>query len=117
MSKIINICTHIPSESLVVTKDFFQNILGFNVAFEYGDYIELEKEGMLIGIQQSEGSLNEQAFTSIYEELDNFWLLQKENLSKHDSREPFVRDYRMKEIHVEAPGTNTLLFLGENVNT
>ncbi|MEE9373770.1 MAG: hypothetical protein V3V00_12025 [Saprospiraceae bacterium] len=47
MSKIINICTYIPSESLVVTKDFFQNILGFNVAFEYGDYIELEKEGML----------------------------------------------------------------------
>ncbi len=51
------------------------------------------------------------------DELDNFWLLQKENLSKLNSKEPFMRDYGMKEIHVVAPGTNTLLFLGENVNT
>ena len=116
MSKILNICTHIPSESSEITKEFFQEVLGFNVAFNYGSYIELEKEGLLIGIQQSEGAPNEQSIYIRMEGLDDFWLLQKDNLSKYNSVEPFLRDYGMKEIHVVAPETNTLLFLGESVN-
>ena len=116
MSKILNICTHIPSESPEITRDFFQDILGFNVAFNYGSYIELEREGSLIGIQQSEGTPNQQSIYIRMEGLDDFWLQQKENLSKHHSKEPFLRDYGMKEIHVVAPGSNTLLFLGESVN-
>jgi len=116
MSKIINICTHVPSENPVVTKAFFQEVLGFNVAFELENYIELEKEGSLIGIQQSEGRPNEQSIYIRMERLDDFWQLQKKNLSKHKPREPFVQDYGMKEIHVVAPETNTLIFIGERVS-
>ena len=55
MSKIINICTHIPSRAPEVTKRFFLEVLGFNTEFEHGSYIELGNEGLLLGIQQSEG--------------------------------------------------------------
>ena len=116
MSKIINICTHIPSRMPEVTKRFFLEVLGFNTKFEHGSYIELEKEGLLLGIQQSEGEPNQQSIYVRMEGIDYFWTSQKVNLSKYDAREPFVQEYGMKEIHVIAPETNTLLFIGENVN-
>jgi len=116
MSKIINICTHIPSRAPEVTKRFFLEVLGFNTEFEHGSYIELGNEGLLLGIQQSEGEPNQQSIYVRMEGLDAFWQSHKGTLSKYDAREPFIQEYGMKEIHVVAPETNTLLFIGENVN-
>lgn len=116
MSKIINICSHIPSRVPEVTKQFFLEILGFNTKFELGNYIELENEGLILGIQQSEGKPNHQSIYVRMEGLDSFWKSQKVNLSKYNVRKPFIQEYGMKEIHVVAPETNTLLFIGESVN-
>lgn len=116
MSKIQGICPHVPSSNPAVTKSFFQEILGFNVCFEFENYIELEKDGCLIGIQKSQGKPNEQSIYLRIEELDDFWQSHKGSLSKYNPREPFVQDYGMKEIHVIVPETNTLLFIGENAN-
>lgn len=116
MSKILNICTHIPSKSPEVTKQFFLELFGFEVAFEFDGYIELEKEGLLLGIQQSEGEPNQQSLYIRMEGIEKFSHSQKSNLSKYDAGEPFVQEYGMKEIHVIAPETNTLLFIGESVN-
>ena|SRR5210317_1995407 len=116
MSKIINICTHIPSRMPEVTKEFFLEVLGFKTDFEHGSYIELDKEGLLLGIQKSPGEPNQQSIYLRMEGLDSFWESQKVNLSKYNAREPFIQEYGMKEIHVVAPETNTLLFIGESVN-
>ncbi len=116
MSKIIKICSHIPSRNPIATKNFFQEVFKFNVLFEYEGYIELEKDGNLIGIMQSEGEPNQQSLYLRMEGLDSFWKENKDSLLKYDSGEPFVRDYGMKEIHIIAPETNTLIFVGENIS-
>lgn len=116
MNRIQNICAHISSRSPQVTKQFLQEVLNFIVAFEYSCYIELEKDGLLLGIQQSEGEPNQQSLYTRMEGIDEFWASQKESLSQYEAGEPFIQEYGMKEIHVIAPETNTPLFIGERVN-
>ena len=46
------------------------------------------------------------------DDVDTLWQSIKEKLIGIKVREPFDRDYRMREIHIGVPHTNTLLFVG-----
>lgn len=116
MNKLNGICPHIPSSNPEVTKAFFCELLGFRVAFQHENYIELEKDGHIIGIQKSQGRPNQQSIYFRLEGLNEFWESQKERLSNFKHRAPFEQEYGMREIHVVAPETATLLFIGESVN-
>ena len=116
MNKLNGICPHIASSAPAVTRDFFCELLGFKVAFEHDNYIELEKDGYLLGIQQSQDKPNQQTIYFRLEGLNDFWETQKEILSRYKHREPFDQEYGMREIHVIAPETETLLFIGESIN-
>ena len=116
MSKLNGICPHIPSSNPEVSKAFFCELLGFKVTFQHNNYIELEKDGHIIGIQQSQGKPNQQSIYFRLEGLNEFWETQKDKLSDYKHREPFEQEYGMREIHVVVPETATLLFIGESVN-
>lgn len=116
MNKLNGICPHIPSSNPAATKAFFCELLGFKVAFQYDNYIELEKDGCYIGIQQSEGEPNPQSIYFRLEGINQLWETQKEKLSNYKHRKPFEQEYGMRELHVIAPETATLLFIGERIN-
>lgn len=115
MNKLKGICPHIPSSNPDVTKAFFCELLGFGVAFQYKDYIELEKDGHLIGIQQSQGKPNQQSLYFRLEGLGEFWESEKHKFTHYKHRGPFEQEYGMRELHVIVPETATLLFIGESI--
>lgn len=115
MTSLNRVCPHIPSSDPDATKAFFCDVLGFNVAFEYENYAELEREGHIIGIQQSQGKPNQQSLYFRMDGVNDLWVAQKEKIAEHKHREPFEQDYGMREIHVVLPGTATLLFIGERI--
>ena len=47
--------------------------------------------------------------------LDELWHSIKDKLHGLKVREPFDRDYGMREIHIDIPQTNTLLFIGQEL--
>lgn len=79
-------------------------------------FIQLEKDGQRIGILQSIGKPNQQSFYIQVKGIDKLWENVRESLLKYNPRELFIQEYGMKEFHVVAPETNTLVFFGEAVH-
>jgi hypothetical protein len=48
------------------------------------------------------------------DDIDSLWTSIKDKVEGLRVREPFDRDYGMREIHIEIPHTKTLLFVGQN---
>jgi hypothetical protein len=47
--------------------------------------------------------------------VDNLWNSIKDKIQGLKVREPFNREYGMREIHIEIPQTKTLLFIGQEL--
>jgi hypothetical protein len=45
--------------------------------------------------------------------VDNVWASIKDKVKGLKVKEPFDREYGMREIHIEIPHTKTLLFIGQ----
>jgi hypothetical protein len=43
------------------------------------------------------------------------WNSVKDKLSKLRVREPFNQDYGMREFHIEVPHTNSIMFVGQEI--
>ena len=115
MVEIVGVTPHIPSLNPGVTRDFFVDLMGFQVQSESERYIELRKGTLTLGIQRStgEGEPNQQSFYIRVSGIDEFWEAKRDSLSNYKLRDLFVQDYGMKEFHVVAPETRTLVFVGE----
>jgi hypothetical protein len=49
--------------------------------------------------------------------VDDLWISIKDKVKNLKTREPFDRDYGMREIHIVIPQTNTLLFIGQKIKS
>ena len=113
MAEVLSVTPHIPSSKPQVTRDFFVKLLGFNVGLEKPEYIELKNGNFLIGIQKALKEPNQQSIYIEVRGIDALWDANREELSRYKHRELFIQDYGMKEFHIVAPNTRTLIFVGE----
>lgn len=114
--KIKEIRPHIPSDDVDFTKEFFINIFAFDVLIDRENFVQLIKNDLKIDIVKSHGIPNGQSIYIELDEIEQLWDNVKEPLSRFKPKELFEQEYGMKEFHVVAPGTKTLLFFGEPIN-
>jgi hypothetical protein len=115
ITQVRNVIPHVPSTDPQITRDFFTEVFGFEILYETADYIELGAGNCLVGVLRAQGQPNQQSIYIRVNAIDALWQRRREVLSLYKHRELFVQDYGMKEFHVVAPETRTLIFVGEEV--
>lgn len=114
MYKATHISPMIPSFNIKETVAFFSNVLSFNALMDAEGYAILEKDNLTIHILPA-GDIGEMEFYLEVDNIDDLWNNVKEKLTGIKVREPFDRDYGMREMHIIIPKTKTLLFIGSQI--
>jgi len=102
----------IPSYNIKETADFLINILSFTAYMNEPGYAILLKDNLSIHILNAGTDIGEMEFYLEIDNIDNLWDEIKDKLSGIKVREPFDREYGMREMHIIVPQTKTLLFVG-----
>lgn len=109
--KALYLSPMVPSYKSEETKRFFVDLFGFKSIME-GDYIILKKDAFLIHILRAGENIGEMEFYLEVDDIDNLWQSIKNKLSDYKFKEPFNREYGMREFHIVVPHTKTLMFVG-----
>ena len=112
---IKHIVPHIPSTDPEVTKAFLIEMLDMTVIVASEQYVELDRDGAVIGILSSDEEPNEQSIAIEVSNLEKLWEDKKTYLEGFHTRALFTQPYGVKEFHVVAPETNTLIFFSERI--
>ena len=104
----------IPSFNINETAAFFTDVLSFSMVMDTGGYIILQKDNLTIHILPA-GDIGEMEFYLEVDNIDRLWGDIKDKISGIKTREPFDRDYGMREMHIIIPQTKTLLFIGSPI--
>lgn len=107
----------IPSFNIVETADFFKSILGFSSVMHTDTYAVYQKDNLTIHILRAGENIGQMEFYLEVDNVDDLWTAIKDKVKNLKTREPFDRDYGMREIHIGIPQTNTLLFIGQEVKS
>ncbi len=113
MYKALYLSPMIPSYNIPETVSFFVDIFGFSVARDEGNYAILFKNHLTIHILNAGADIGEMEFYLEVNDMDTLWDFVKEKLTGIGVREPFDREYGMREFHVIVPHTKTLMFVGQ----
>ncbi|MDX2284932.1 MAG: hypothetical protein NW241_12270 [Bacteroidia bacterium] len=105
----------IPSFNIEETADFFTSILGFSSIMHTDTYAVYQKDNLTIHILQAGAHIGQMEFYLEIDNVDDLWAAIKDKVKNLKTREPFNRDYGMREIHISIPQTNTLLFIGQEI--
>ncbi|MDB5131041.1 MAG: Glyoxalase-like domain protein [Mucilaginibacter sp.] len=62
------------------------------------------------------GDIGEMEFYLEVQGIDDLWNNIKGKLAGIKTREPFDREYGMREFHIIIPHTKTLMFVGQGIN-
>jgi catechol 2,3-dioxygenase-like lactoylglutathione lyase family enzyme len=106
----------IPSHDMKKTADFFKDILGFDSVMDTESYSICIKDNLTIPILPAGANIGEMEFYIEVDDVQGLWTAIKEKVKDIKHREPFDREYGMREIHIEIPCTSTLLFIGQVIN-
>ena len=104
----------IPSFSVIETTQFFKDLLGFSSTIETEDYAILQKDNLTIHILPAGEDIGQMEFYLEVDNVDKIWSYIRDKIKELKFREPFDRDYGMRELHIEVPKTKTLLFIGQS---
>jgi len=104
----------IPSYNIKETVAFFTDILSFTI-FMDGNYAILLKDNLSIHILNAGEDIGEMEFYLSVDDVDVIWDEIKDKLNGIKVREPFDREYGMREMHIIVPQTKTLLFVGSEI--
>ena len=104
----------IPSYNIKETVAFFTDILSFTI-FMDGNYAILLKDNLSIHILNAGDDIGEMEFYLSVDDVDVIWDEIKDKLNGIKVREPFDREYGMREMHIIVPQTKTLLFVGSEI--
>ncbi len=115
MYKALYLSPMIPSFNLRVTCDFFHDILGFSSMMDTPQYVILHKDNLTIHLQNAGEDIGQMEFYLEVDDIDSLWKFMEDKVKGLKVRAPFNRDYGMREIHIEIPKTNTLLFIGQQI--
>lgn len=113
MYKALYLSPMIPSFNLRETSDFFHDILGFSIMMDTPQYVILHKDNLTIHILNAGEDIGQMEFYLEVDDIESLWKFMEDKVKGLKVRAPFNRDYGMREIHIEIPKTNTLLFIGQ----
>jgi hypothetical protein len=103
----------IPSYDIEKTTRFFTDLFSFTEVRVESNYAILSKDQAMIHILKAGEDIGEMEFYLEVDGLDSLWLQIEDRLSGIKARNPFDREYGMREFHVEVPYTKTLMFVGQ----
>ena len=103
----------IPSYNIPETVRFFIDVLSFNVGRDDKTYVILYKEQSTVHILMAGDDIGEMEFYLEVDDIESVWNDMKHKLAGLKVKEPFDRDYGMREVHVVIPQTKTLMFIGQ----
>jgi catechol 2,3-dioxygenase-like lactoylglutathione lyase family enzyme len=106
----------IPSYNPQRTVSFFVDLLGFKVEKENGSYFILYKDNLPVHILRGGSDIGEMECYLVVDDVEALWNSIKNNLTGIKVREPFDREYGMREFHIIIPETNTLMFIGQEIS-
>ncbi|MFN8256245.1 MAG: hypothetical protein U0W24_11180 [Bacteroidales bacterium] len=115
MYKALYLSPMIPSFNLEETSRFFIEILDFSMVMNAGNYVICQKDNLTIHILKAGADVGQMEFYLEVDQIDTLWEQIKTKVKGLKVREPFNQDYGMREIHIGIPETNTLLFIGKEL--
>ncbi len=115
MYKVLCNSPMIPSFDVKRTSDFFEFVLGFNPVFNTSEYAIYRKDNHSVHILPAGKEIGEMEFYLEVDDIERVWAQIKDAVEDMKVREPFNRDYGMREIHIEVPQTKTLMFIGQQM--
>jgi len=115
MYKAQHLSPMIPSYNIPVTAAFFMEVLSFTSYMDTPGYAILLKDNLSIHILNAGTDIGEMEFYLSVDDIDGLWDEIKDKLTGIKVREPFDREYGMREIHIIVPQTKTLLFVGSEI--
>lgn len=105
----------IPSFNMKETAGFFKDVLGFLPLMDTTDYAIYEKDNLTIHILKAGEAIGQMEFYLEVDNIDLFWDSIRDKVKGLRVREPFDREYGMREVHIGIPQTNTLMFIGQAI--
>ncbi|WP_428329227.1 hypothetical protein [Mucilaginibacter sp.] len=97
----------------MATVDFFKDLFNFSLMMGDSNYAIVYKDNLTIHILPAGTDIGEMEFYLEVDDIDGLWDGIKNKLENIRVREPFDREYGMREIHIIIPQTKTLLFVGQ----
>jgi hypothetical protein len=116
MYKALFLSPMIPSFNIEETVDFFKSVLAFSLVMHTNTYAVYQKDNLTVHIVRAGENIGQMEFYLEVDSVDDLWITIKDKVKNLKTREPFDRDYGMREIHIVIPQTNTLLFIGQKMN-
>ena len=117
MYKALYLSPMVPSFEMQETVSFFTGVLQFNIGRDDKDYTIVYKDNLTVHILKAGNEIGEMEFYLEVDNIDVLWNSIKDKLARINVREPFDREYGMREMHIIIPQTNTLLFVGQQIKT
>ena len=105
----------IPSFNLEKTVSFLLDLLDFKIGRDDRTFFILHKYNLTVHIQRAGSEIGEMSFYLVVDDIDEVWYGLKDKLGDMKVKEPFDREYGMREIHVIVPETKTLMFIGQEI--
>lgn len=113
MYKALYLSPMIPSFDLNVTGKFFKEVMGFVPAMESNTYCIYHKNQLTVHLLKAGEEIGQMEFYLEVDDLEAVWNTIKDKLEGLKVRPPFNQEYGMREIHLEIPSTNCLMFIGQ----
>jgi hypothetical protein len=114
MYKAVHLSPMIPSFDMKETVSFFLDLLEFNTLMNEKGYAILHKDNLYVHILPA-GDIGEMEFYLEVDDVESVWARLKDKKDQFTYKEPFDREYGMREIHIIVPQTKTLLFIGQPI--
>lgn len=106
----------IPSFNIEKTVSFFTDLLDFKVGRDDKTYVIVYKDNLTVHILRAGPDIGEMEFYFEVNDIEEVWNNMKDKVDGMKVKEPFDRDYGMREIHVIIPETKTLMFIGQEIS-
>ncbi len=116
MPKAISMSPMIPSRDIPKTADFFINHLGFEAVMNSESYAVLVKDGASVHLLPAGEDIGGMDVYLETDAVDEVWKQIEPHLRGIRHRAPFDQPYGMREIHLDVPETNCLLFIGQVIS-
>lgn len=114
MYKALFLSPMVPSFNLVETGRFFVDVLGFSAQMDTEKYAIYVKDNLTVHLLPASPDVGQMEFYLEVDNVDHVWAEIKDKLHGLKVKEPFNQEYRMREIHIGIPHTNTLLYIGQD---
>ena len=103
----------IPSYNIEKTVSFFKDLLEFKIKRDDKTYVILYKDNLSVHILSAGSDIGEMEFYLEVDDIEKVWNSIKDKLGEIKVKEPFDREYGMREIHIIIPETKALMFIGQ----